>query len=73
MNGTHFAAAGGLTALIAQALMYLTNWPLQPMDSNTAMAFAGLLVAIVGGGGLGFFNLRKPGDPATALPAAPAA
>lgn len=60
MNGTHFAAAGGLTSLISQALIYLTHWPLQPMDDPTAMAFAGLLVIVLGGGGLGLVNMRKP-------------
>jgi hypothetical protein len=77
MNGTHFAAAGGLTSLIAQALVYLTHWPLQPMDDATAMAFAGLIVIVLGGGSIGLLNLRKatpraPQD-AAASPIVPAA
>jgi len=44
MNASHIAT-GTITALIATALVYLTHWPLQPLDLQTASAFAGLLVA----------------------------
>jgi hypothetical protein len=47
MDASH-VATGAITALLATALVYLSNWPLQPLDLPTASAFAGLLVA--GGG-----------------------
>ena len=61
MNGSHIASAGGGTALLAQVLMYLTHWPLGPMDQSTAMAFAGLIVMVAAGGGIGIWNGRKNG------------
>jgi len=38
-----------ITALLATVLVYLSHWPLQPLDLPTASAFAGLLVAAGGG------------------------
>ena len=48
MNASH-VATGGITALLATVLVYLSHWPLQAFDLSTASAFAGLLVAIGGG------------------------
>lgn len=47
MNTSHIVATGGATGLLAQVYVYLTHWPLQPMDSNTATAFAGLTIMIL--------------------------
>ena len=48
MNASH-VATGGITALLATVLVYLSHWPLQAFDLSTASAFAGLLVAVGGG------------------------
>jgi hypothetical protein len=56
MDASHIAT-GTITALIATALVYITHWPLQPLDLQTASAFAGLLVAI-GGGAVKFYKSR---------------
>ena len=56
MDASHIAT-GTITALIATALVYLTHWPLQPLDLQTASAFAGLLVA-AGGGAVKFYKSR---------------
>jgi hypothetical protein len=47
MDSSH-VATGTITALLAMALVYLSKWPLQPLDLPTAAAFAGLLVAVGG-------------------------
>jgi hypothetical protein len=47
MNASH-VATGTITALIAQVLVYITTWPLHALDTATAMAIAGLLVAAAG-------------------------
>ena len=49
MDSSHIAT-GTITALLATVLVYLSHWPLQPLDLPTAAAFAGLLVAAGGGG-----------------------
>jgi hypothetical protein len=49
MDSSHIAT-GTITALLATVLVYLSHWPLQPLDLPTASAFAGLLVAASGGG-----------------------
>jgi len=56
MNASH-VATGTITALLATALVYLTHWPLQPLDLPTASAFAGLLVA-AGGAAVKFYQSR---------------
>jgi len=56
MDASH-VATGTITALLATALVYLTHWPLQPLDLPTASAFAGLLVA-AGGGAVKFYKSR---------------
>jgi len=56
MDSSHIAT-GTITALLATALVYLTHWPLQPLDLPTAAAFAGLLVA-VGGAAVKFYKSR---------------
>ena len=56
MDSSHIAT-GTITALLATALVYLTHWPLQPLDLPTAAAFAGLLVAI-GGAAVKFYKSR---------------
>jgi hypothetical protein len=47
MDSSH-VATGTITALLATALVYLSKWPLQPLDLPTASALAGLLVAAGG-------------------------
>ena len=47
MDSSH-VATGAITALLATTLLYLSHWPLQPLDLTTASAFAGLLVAAGG-------------------------
>jgi hypothetical protein len=56
MDASH-VATGTITALLATALVYLTNWPPQPLDLPTASAFAGLLVA-AGGAAVKFYKSR---------------
>ena len=58
MNGMTFAAGSSTTAMLAGLLVWITHWPLTPMDSATAMDCAGLLIAFFGGGGVAAFNLR---------------
>lgn len=57
-TGTSFAAGASITAMLAGFLMWITHWPLQPMDNTTATDCAGLLIAIFGGGGLASFSIR---------------
>ncbi len=56
MNASH-VATGTITALLATVLVYLSHWPLQPLDLPTASAFAGLLVA-AGGAAVKFYKSR---------------
>jgi hypothetical protein len=56
MDSSH-VATGTITALLATALLYLSHWPLQPLDFTTASAFAGLLVA-AGGAAVKFYKSR---------------
>jgi hypothetical protein len=56
MDASHIAT-GTITALLATVLVYLSHWPLQPLDLPTASAFAGLLVA-AGGGAVKFYKSR---------------
>lgn len=56
MNSAHVAATGGLTAALAQVIMWLGHWPLQAPTEPTATAIAGLAVA-----GIGFLFSRKKG------------
>jgi hypothetical protein len=56
MDSSHIAT-GAITALLATVLVYLSHWPLQPLDLPTASAFAGLLVA-AGGGAVKFYKSR---------------
>lgn len=65
MNSAHVIATGGVTAMLAQTLVWLTRWPLQPMDQTTALAVAGLLVSAVGGFAVARLNRnRGNGNPA---------
>ena len=56
MDSSHIAT-GTITALLATVLVYLSHWPLQPLDLPTAAALAGLLVA-AGGGAVKFYKSR---------------
>jgi len=56
MDSSHIAT-GTITALLATVLVYLSRWPLQPLDLPTAAAFAGLLVA-AGGAAVKFYKSR---------------
>jgi hypothetical protein len=40
MDSSHIAT-GTITALLATVLVYLSHWPLQPLDLPTASAVAG--------------------------------
>jgi hypothetical protein len=66
MNASH-VATGTITALLATVLVYLSHWPLQPLDLPTASAFAGLLIA--GGGAL--VKLYQSRTAPTARPVVP--
>lgn len=55
MNPSHVVATGGITGLLAGALVYFSHWPLQPLTDAQAADFAGLIVV---GGGL-LLNLRR--------------
>ena len=60
MNGSHLAAAGGTTAMIAGVLMWLsrsTHWPLPPLDDTTSTDLAGLIVMCFGAA-IGIRNMR---------------
>jgi len=59
MNGSHVGLGGTAATLLAQAIVYLTHWPWQPMTFDQASTFAGLTVLFFGGGGIGIFNLRR--------------
>jgi hypothetical protein len=47
MDASHIAT-GTITALMATALVYLTRWPLQPLDLQNGICFCRLLVAAGG-------------------------
>lgn len=75
MNPAHTAATAsvGSTAL-AQVLVWMTHWPIQPLDAGTSLALAGLLIAILGAGGITVFGGNNTDSPlAPAQPAAPPA
>lgn len=57
MNSTGLTIAGGgaATTMLAQVLMWITHWPLQPLSQDEAMALGGLLM---GGAGL-LLHLRQ--------------
>jgi hypothetical protein len=44
MNSTHIGLAGGATAALTQVLIWVTAWPLQALNENTASALAGLII-----------------------------
>src|SRR5260221_2629079 len=60
VSGGHVAIGGGLTPLLAQALQYFSAWPLAPLDGNTSMALAGVVVAGLGGGRSGEHTSGPP-------------
>jgi hypothetical protein len=69
MNASHIAT-GTITSLLATVLVYLSHWPLQPLDLPTASAFAGLIVA--GAGGLvKFYQTMRPTRPIARVIAGP--
>lgn len=69
MNSSHIAT-GTITALLATVLVYLTHWPLQALDLPTASAFAGLIVAGVGGA-VKFYQSMRPARPMARIIAGP--
>jgi hypothetical protein len=69
MNSSHVATAT-ITALLATVLVYLSHWPLQPLDLPTASAFAGLIVSGVGGA-VKFYQTMKPARPVARILAGP--
>jgi hypothetical protein len=69
MDSSHIAT-GAITSLIATVLVYLSHWPLQPLDLPTASAVAGLIVAAVGGL-VKFYKTMKPARPVARVVAGP--
>lgn len=69
MDSSHIAT-GTITSLLATVLIYLTHWPLQPLDLATASAIAGLIVAAVGGV-VKLYKTVKPGRPVARVVAGP--
>jgi hypothetical protein len=69
MNSSHIATAT-ITSLLAMVLVYLSHWPLQPLDLPTASAFAGLIVAGVGGV-VKLYQTMKPARPVARILAGP--
>jgi hypothetical protein len=61
-----------LPPLLATALVYLSYWPLQPLELPTGSAFAGLLVA-AGGAAVKFYKSRTTPVTAPAAPVVPIA
>jgi hypothetical protein len=47
MDSSHISAAA-ITALLATVLVWVSTWPIAPLDIATASALAGLLVAATG-------------------------
>lgn len=58
VNSAHVIATGSTTALLAGVLVWLSSWPLKPLDATTAADLAGLLVA-AGGGVMAFLQRRR--------------
>src|SRR5262249_57199094 len=71
MDASH-VATGTITALLATVLVYLSHWPLQPLDLPTASAIAGLLVAL-GGALVKLYQSRTAPAPRLVVPEAPVA
>jgi hypothetical protein len=64
INAGHMVATGSTTALLAGVLVWITNWPLKPLDASTAADLAGLIVAALAGL-VAFVKSRWPGKPAS--------
>ena len=73
MNPSQYVSVGAGTSLLAEVLMYLTHWPLQPLTEPQAAAFAGLLVLLFGScHGIVNAFLKKEGiDPPATPPVEP--
>ena len=48
MNGAQVMASGGLVSGLGSLLVWVTHWPLQPMDTATALGVAGLVITLAG-------------------------
>ena len=59
MNSSHIAT-GAITSLLATVLVYLSHWPLPPLDIPTASAFAGLAVAAAGAAVKIYQTMKRP-------------
>lgn len=59
VNSGHVIATAALSGDLTPILMWVTHWPLQPLDTGTAGAISALIIAIIGGGGFAIF--RKSG------------
>ena len=46
--GLHIASAGGAAAMLSTVFVWLSHWPLQPLDNATGDAWAGLSVIAAG-------------------------
>ena len=49
VQASHVMATGSATVMLADALQYLSHWPLQPLTPTQAQDFAGLLLVGVTG------------------------
>lgn len=56
VNAGHVIATSALTGDITPILMWISHWPLAPLDEATAGAIAALAVAVIGGGGFALFR-----------------
>lgn len=65
MNGTHVAIGSGFASMLADVFIWASHWPLQPLDTATATSMAGLIVAILGGGGVGIVQYYANGKTKT--------
>ncbi|MGC2200219.1 MAG: hypothetical protein WA633_08765 [Stellaceae bacterium] len=71
MDSSH-VATGTITALLATVFVYLSHWPLQPLDLPTASALAGLLVAVAGAA-VKLYQTMKAARPTARVIAGPGA
>lgn len=68
LNGSHLALGGAGTGALTSIYMYLTHWPLAPMNEGTATAFATLTLLLLGGG-IGAITGNGNDSEPTAVPA----
>lgn len=47
-TGLNIAGSSAATTMVADVLMWLTHWPLQPLNQDEAMALGGILISAAG-------------------------